>query len=83
MRMLLACATGMSTTTGFPWRSRALAELVVLRAGRSLFIRETVATPVQKLIQDGQVNPLLDGATFGTVAASTSAKGVEVINVRD
>jgi Do/DeqQ family serine protease len=59
-----------------------MAELTVLRAGRSLVIRATVATPVQKLIQGGQVNQLLEGATFGPVTAGTSMKGVEVISVR-
>lgn len=59
-----------------------VAELAVLRAGRSMVIRATVATPVQKLIQGGQVNPLLDGAIFGAVTATTSTKGVEVISVR-
>lgn len=59
-----------------------VAELTILRAGRSMVIRATVATPVQKLIQGGRVNPLLDGAIFGAITATTSTKGVEVISVR-
>ena len=59
-----------------------VAELAVLRAGKSIAIRATVATPVQKLTQGGQINPLLEGATFGPVTVDTSMKGVEVISLQ-
>ncbi|MGZ5927172.1 MAG: DegQ family serine endoprotease [Rhizomicrobium sp.] len=58
------------------------AELAVLRGGKSTVIRATVAAPVQKLIQGGQVNPLLEGATFGPVTADTSTRGVQVTSVQ-
>ncbi|QWG21732.1 DegQ family serine endoprotease [Bradyrhizobium sediminis] len=58
------------------------AELAVTRGGKSMVIRATVATPVQKQFQGGQVNPLLDGATFGPVTGDTSIRGVEVISVQ-
>jgi serine protease Do/serine protease DegQ len=59
-----------------------VAELAVVRAGKSIVIRAAVATPVQKLTQGGQINPLLEGATFGSVTADTSMKGVEVTSVQ-
>lgn len=58
------------------------AELAVLRTGKLMVIRATVTKPLQKLTQGGQMNSLLEGATFGPVTADTSTKGVQVVSVQ-
>jgi serine protease Do/serine protease DegQ len=57
-------------------------ELTVLRAGRSMTIDATLATPVKRQVQGEQVVPLLEGAVFGNVASSPSADGVEIVSLR-
>lgn len=57
-------------------------EFAVLRAGKSMVIHATVTKPAQKLTQGGQINPLLEGATFGPVTLDASTKGAEVISVQ-
>ncbi len=59
------------------------ANLTVLRAGRSVTVRATVAAPVKKLIQGDRITSLLDGAVFGPVAASAPTKGVEIVAIRE
>ncbi|POR47114.1 Do family serine endopeptidase [Bosea psychrotolerans] len=59
-----------------------VADLVLLRGGKSMVVRASVAAPVQKLIEGGQINPLLEGASFGPVTADKSTNGVQVISVQ-
>jgi Do/DeqQ family serine protease len=59
-----------------------VAELTVLRAGRSMVVRAAVTMPVKKLIEGAQINPLLEGAVFAPVAAGASRQGVEIVSVR-
>jgi serine protease Do/serine protease DegQ len=57
-------------------------ELTVLREGRTMVVRATVAAPVKKPIEGTPASPRLEGAVFGPVGPSAPTKGVEVVSVR-
>jgi serine protease Do/serine protease DegQ len=45
-------------------------------------IRATLTAPPKKLIQGGDISPLLEGAVFGSVSPGASASGVEITSVK-
>jgi serine protease Do/serine protease DegQ len=59
-----------------------IAELTVLRSGKSTTIRATLTAPVKTLIQGGEISPLLQGAVFGPVSPSASTGGVEIVSIQ-
>jgi len=63
-------------------RAGEVAKLKVLREGRSLDVRATLAAPVKRLLRGEQENPLLEGAVFGPVGPAAQMSGIEVVSVR-
>ncbi len=59
-----------------------IAELTVLRDGKTLTIRATVAAPAKKVLQGSSLSALLDGADFSPVGVGAPTKGIEVVAVR-
>jgi serine protease Do/serine protease DegQ len=59
-----------------------VAELTVLRSGRSMNVRATLAAPPKTLLQGGEISPLLEGASFGPPAAGGSTTGVQITAVQ-
>jgi Do/DeqQ family serine protease len=58
-----------------------IAELTVLREGRSMVIRATLTAPLKAVLQGGEISPLLEGASFGPTSSATPT-GVEIVAVQ-
>lgn len=59
-----------------------VADLTIVRDGKTLTVRATVAAPVKKILQGSSVSALLDGADFSPVSPGAPTKGIEVVAVR-
>ena len=59
-----------------------VAELTVLRGGKTLTLRATVAARVKTILQGSSASPLLDGADFAPVGPGAPTQGIEVVAVR-
>ncbi len=63
-------------------RGGDVAELTVLRGGQQLAVRATLTAPVTTLLEGGKLNPLLAGATFGSLRPDSSPGGVEIVAIQ-
>lgn len=59
-----------------------VAELTVLRGGRSMVVRATLTPPLKTVLQGGEISPLLEGASYGPTSPGSSASGIEIIAVQ-
>ena len=59
-----------------------VAELTVLREGRTLRVNAALAEPAWKMLEGEQIGPLLEGALFTNSQDGTVEKGVQVATVR-
>lgn len=59
-----------------------VADLTVLRDGRRLTVRVTLATSVRTQIEGRKLSPLLAGATFGSIPPDTRASGMEIVAIQ-
>jgi len=59
-----------------------VAELTVLRGGRTLTVRATLTAPLKAVLQGAELSPLLEGASFGPTGPTTAAGGVEIVAVQ-
>jgi len=62
-------------------RNGDVAELTILRNGKSMTVRATLTAPTNKLIKGSEINRLLSGAVFGLAGPAASTSGVEVVSV--
>jgi serine protease Do/serine protease DegQ len=58
-----------------------VAELTVLRGGRSLTVRVTLIARLNTALRGGELSPLLEGAAFGATGSGAPASGVEIVSV--
>jgi serine protease Do/serine protease DegQ len=58
-----------------------VAELTVLRGGRSLTIRVTLIARLKTVLNGAELSPLLEGAAFGETGSGAPTGGVEIVSV--